>query len=81
MENAIFESLAPDDVVIDACTNCPEGEDREKLIMDINEDCEINGSNKTKRYTELLELKRKQLTDSMHHKYHFKWYLWLIKSD
>lgn len=43
MENAIFESLAPDDIVIDACTNCPEGEDREKLIMDTNEDCEING--------------------------------------
>ena len=81
MENAMVESLAPDDVVIDCSTNCPYGEDREKLIKDTNEDCEINGSNKTKWYTELLELKREQLTNSMSHKYHSKWYLWLIKSD
>ena len=51
MENAMVESLAPDDVVIDCSTNCPYGEDREKLIKDTNEDCEINGSNKTKWYT------------------------------
>ena len=43
MENALVESLAPDDVVNDSSTNCPDGEDREKIIMDTNEDCEING--------------------------------------
>ena len=41
----MVESLAADDVVTDSSTNYPDGEDREKIIMDTNEDREINGSN------------------------------------
>ena len=41
----MVESLAADDVVTNSSTNYPDGEDREKIIMDTNEDCEINGSN------------------------------------
>ena len=35
-ENAMVESLAPDDVVTDSSNNCPDKEDHERIIVDTN---------------------------------------------
>ena len=53
-ENTMVESLAPGDVVTDSSNNCPDKENHEKIIIHMNEDCEIIGSNKTESYIEVL---------------------------
>ena len=50
----MVESLAPGDVVTDSSNNCPDKENHEKIIIHMNEDCEIIGSNKTESYIEVL---------------------------
>ena len=38
--NTMVDSLAPDDVITNSSTNCPDGEDHDKII-DMNKDCKI----------------------------------------